>query len=248
MEETAEECRHAVAIMVMVVGLSGALVAAVIARDARDWLSGGLLLDIRETRLVIEGGGNGHLVRAALLLLPCGPDIVDLLLFRGRPFDGDGLLPEAEEAPPRRGLLRAEGDTHRVGAAQGGAGGQRLLLLLGGAHLLAGDLNDMWLRVDAGRAGDEEGMGSRTKCGGVGADLRLRNSSSTGTSCGYYGEFLFEGRQGRMLDTAGSGSKEEAESTLRRVIVRVIDWGYRSVMDRDMMSTGMHDDASGQVW
>jgi len=41
-----------------------------------------------------------------------------------------------------------------------------------------------------------------------------------------------------MLDTAGSGSKEEAEST-GRVIVGVIDWGYRSVMDidKDIMST-----------
>jgi len=39
-----------------------------------------------------------------------------------------------------------------------------------------------------------------------------------------------------MLDVAGSDSKEE--STLGRVIVGVIDWGYRSVMDRDkdMMS------------
>jgi hypothetical protein len=45
---------------------------------------------------------------------------------------------------------------------------------------------------------------------------------------------FFEGRQGRMLNAAGSGSKEEAESTLGRVIVivRIIDWGYRSVMDR----------------
>ena len=111
MEEAAEERRHAVAIMV--VGLSGALVAAVIARDARDWLGGGLLLNVRETRLVVEGGGNGHLMRAALLLLPCDPDVVDLLLlFRGRLFDGDGLLPEAEEAPPRRELLRAEGNAH----------------------------------------------------------------------------------------------------------------------------------------
>jgi hypothetical protein len=31
-----------------------------------------------------------------------------------------------------------------------------------------------------------------------------------------------------MLDAAGSGSKEEAKSTLGRVIMRVIDWGYRS--------------------
>ena len=46
--------RHAVAIVVMVVGLGGALIAANIARDARDWLSGGLLLNIRETRLVVE--------------------------------------------------------------------------------------------------------------------------------------------------------------------------------------------------
>ena len=120
--------------------------------------------------------------------------------------------------------------------------------MLGGAHLLARDLHGMWLRVDAGRAGDEERMGSRTKWGRVGADLSLRDSSSAGTSCRYYGEFLFEGRQGRMLDAAGSGSKEEAESTLRRVIVCIIDWGYRSVMDRDIMSTGMQDDASGRVW
>ena len=37
---------------------------------------------------------------------------------------------------------------------------------------------------------------------------------------------------------AGRGSKKEAESTLGRAIVGVIDWGYRSVMDRDkdMMS------------
>ena len=78
MEEAAEERRHAVAIVVMVVGLGGVLVPAVIARDARDWLSGGLLLNIRETRLVVEGGGNGHLMRAALLLLPC--DLHDMWL------------------------------------------------------------------------------------------------------------------------------------------------------------------------
>ena len=96
----------------MVVGLSGALVAAVIARDARDWLSERLLLNIRGTQLVVEGGGNGHLMRAALLLLPCDPDVVDLLLlFRGRLFDGDGLLPEAEEAP-RRELLRVSRSCH----------------------------------------------------------------------------------------------------------------------------------------
>ena len=74
--------------------------------------------------------------------------------------------------------------------------------------------------------------------------MSLRDSSSTGTSRRYYGECLFEGRQGRMLDAAGSGSKEEAEGTLRRVIVCIIDWGYRSVKDRDRMSTGMHDYAS----
>jgi hypothetical protein len=99
----------------MVVGLSGALIAAVVARDTRDRLGGGLLLlDKRETRLVVERGCNGHLMRAALLLLPCGPDVVIvLLLFRGRLFDGDGLLPEAEEAPAGRNLLllRAEGGT-----------------------------------------------------------------------------------------------------------------------------------------
>ena len=84
-----------------------ALVASVVARDARDWLSGGLLLNIRETQLGVEAGGNGHLMGAALLLLPCGPDVVDLLLlFRGWLFDGDGLLPEAEGALPRRELLQ----------------------------------------------------------------------------------------------------------------------------------------------
>ena len=46
-----------------------------------------------------------------------------------------------------------------------------------------------------------------------------------------------------MLDAAGSGSKEEAESILGRVIMRVIDWGYRSVIDKNMISTGMEDDA-----
>jgi len=113
--------------------------------------------------------------------------------------------------------------------------------LLGRSDLLAGHFNDMWLRVYTGGAGDVERMGSRTKWAGVGGvGAGLRNSSSTGARCGNHGEILFfEGRQGRMLDAAGSGSKEEAKSTLGRVIVRVIDWGYRSVMDRDkdMMST-----------
>ena len=47
-----------------------------------------------------------------------------------------------------------------------------------------------------------------------------------------------------MLDAAGSGSKEEAKSTLGRVIMRVIEWGYRSVIDKDMISTGVADYAS----
>ena len=89
-------------------------------------------------------------------------------------------------------------------------------------------------------------MGSRTHWGRQGAGLG--DSSSTGASCGYYGEFLCEGRQGSMLDAAGSGSKEEAESTLGRVIMRVIDWGYRSVIDKDMISTGVEDYAIGQIW
>ena len=114
MEETAEERRHAVAIVVMVVSLGGALVAAVVARDARDGLGRGLLLNVRETRLVVHRSGNGHLVRAALLLFPSGPDIVDLLL--GRFLNSNSLLPETEEAPTRRHLLRAERDVHRVGA------------------------------------------------------------------------------------------------------------------------------------
>jgi hypothetical protein len=232
MEETAEERRHAVAIVVAVVGLGGALVAAVVARDARDGLRGGLLLHVRETRLVVERSRNGHLMGAALLLLPCGPDVVDLLwLFRGLLFDGEGVLPEAEEAPARRDLLRARRVVDNVGGAQRGTRGG--LLRLRGADLLAGDLDNVWMRVDAGRTGGEERMGSRTKRGGLGAGLG--NSSSTGASCGHNGEFLFEGRQGRMLDTAGSGSKEEAESTLGRVImiVGIVDWGYRSEKDRD---------------
>ena len=127
MEETAEERRHAMAIMVVVVSLGGALVA-IVARDARDRLGRGLLLNVRETRLVVEGSGNGHLLRAALLLFPCGPDIVNLLL--GRLLDGNGLLPETEEAPTRRHLLRSERDVHRVGARQRATcGGSRLLLL-----------------------------------------------------------------------------------------------------------------------
>ena len=118
MEEAADERRHAVAIVIMVVGLGGALVAAVVARDARDRLGRGLLLNVRETRLVVEGSGNGHLLRAALLLFPCGPDIINLLLRRF--LDGYGLLPEAEESPTRRHLLllRAEWDVHRIGARQ----------------------------------------------------------------------------------------------------------------------------------
>jgi len=85
-------------------------------------------------------------------------------------------------------------------------------------------------------------MGSRTKGVGLrlGAGVGVGNSGSTRTSCRYYGQFLFEGRQGRMLDTAGSGSKEETESTLGRVIVGIVDWGYRSEIDR-AMSTGVSD-------
>ena len=117
-EEAAEERRHAVAIMVAVVGLGGALVAAVVARDARERLGRGHPLDVRETRLIVKGSGHGHLLRATLLLLPCGPDIVDLLLLlRGRLLDGNGVLPEAEEASTRRYLLRAEWDVDRIGAA-----------------------------------------------------------------------------------------------------------------------------------
>jgi hypothetical protein len=66
-----------------------------------------------------------------------------------------------------------------------------LLLLLGGSDLLAGDLDGMWLRVDTGRARGVEEMESRTKRGGVGGvgagvdlSLSLRDSSSTGASCG----------------------------------------------------------------
>lgn len=100
----------------------------------------------------------------------------------------------------------------------------------------------MWLRVDAGDARGEERMGSSAYWGRQGTSLG--DSGSTGASCGYYGQFLFEGRQGRMLDAAGSGSKEEAKSTLGRVIMRVIEWGYRSVIDKDMISTGVADYAS----
>ena len=84
--------RHAVAIVSVVVGLGGAFIAAVVVRDARDRLSGMLLLDIGEAWLVVECGRNGHLMCATLVLLPCDPDVraVHLrLLFRGRPFDGD---------------------------------------------------------------------------------------------------------------------------------------------------------------
>ena len=117
-EEAAEEGRHPVAIMVAVFGLGGALVAAVVAGDARERLGGRHPLDVRETRLIVKGSRNGHLLRAALLLLPCGPDIVDLLLLlHGRLLDGDGLLPEAEEASTRRDLLRAEWGVDRIGAA-----------------------------------------------------------------------------------------------------------------------------------
>src|SRR5258706_889157 len=75
-EEAAEERRHAVAIVVAVVGLGGALVAAVVGRYARERLGGGHPLDVCETRLIVKGSRNRHLLRAALLLLPCGPDIV----------------------------------------------------------------------------------------------------------------------------------------------------------------------------
>ena len=52
---------------------------------------------------------------AALLLLPCGPDVVDLLLvFGGRLLDGDRLLPEAEGALPRRELLRVTFQSHHL--------------------------------------------------------------------------------------------------------------------------------------
>ena len=122
MEEAAEERRHAVAIVVVVVGLGGAFVAAVVARDARDGLGGGQLVNVRETWLVVKRSRNSHLVRAALLFLPCCPDIIDLLLlFRSHPFDGGGLLPEAEEAPARRHLLWARHEAHNIGATERGA-------------------------------------------------------------------------------------------------------------------------------
>ena len=65
-------------------------------------------------------------------------------------------------------------------------------------------------------------MRSGTNEGRLGA--RLWDGRSARASCGDDGLFLFKGWQGMMLDAAGSGSKEEAESTLRRVIVGILDW------------------------
>ena len=101
MEEAAEERRHAVA----VVRLDGALVAAVVAGNARDGLG---RLDVREARLVVKRGGNRHLARAALLLLPSGQRVVGFCGHRVL-FDSDGLLPQTEETAARHLLLLLAG-------------------------------------------------------------------------------------------------------------------------------------------
>jgi hypothetical protein len=219
----------AIVVGLLDLALGGAVVTAV-GWDAGDRLGTGFGrrgLDKCKARLVVQGSRNGHLARAALLLLPGGPNVVDLL--RGRFFDGDCLLPEAEETPARD-LLLADGDAHYVGAAKRGTRGLR------GGDLFAGDLDGMWLRVDAGGARRVEGMRGRRKLGGLelGPGL-VSDGRSAGASCRHYRELLFEGREGRMLDPAGGGSKEEAESPLGRVIMmmmRVLDRGYRSEIDR----------------
>ena len=59
-----------------------------------------------------------------------------------------------------------------------------------------------------------------------------RRAGASCRHCGHYGLFLLEGWEGKVLDAAGGGSKEEAESTLRWVIAGIVNWGYRSEIDR----------------
>jgi hypothetical protein len=225
-EEGAEEGRDAVAIVLglgVSFSLGGAVVVAraVVARDARDGLRG-LGLDIGKARLVVQRSRDRHLARAALLLGPRGPDVIRsrLLLLL---LDGDGLLPEAEEAPAGD-LLLADG----VGVAERGTRGTRgggwALVLLGGANLLTGDFDGVRLGVYAGGAGSVERMESGTNGGGLGVRPSLWDGRSTGT-CGGHQRliFLLERGQGRMLDPGGSSREEEAKGPLRRVLMRIVN-------------------------
>ena len=246
-EEAAEERGEAAAVVgvgaVRVgvgVGIGGARVAAAVARDARDGL-GGRGLDKGEAGLVVERGGEGHLARAALLPVPRGEEVVLVVVLVGG-GGGDGLLPEPEEAAARR-LLLAGGGTREVEGARGGTRGAG-----GAADLLAGDFDDVWLRVGAGGAGGVEGVrGGPYEGGGKGGGrehtgLWHGGSTRAGGDCGNDWELLFLERweEGRMLDAARGGRKEEAESTLGRrmlMIAGILDWGYRSEMDSHVVST-----------
>lgn len=238
-EEAAEEGGDAMAV-VRLVRLGGALIGAVVARDARDGLGRGRRgLDIGKARLVVQCGCEGHLVRAALLALPGGQHVVGVLrLLRGR--GRDGLLPEPEEASARW-LLLAERRARGVGGGtRTRRRRRRVLLLLGRADLLAGDLDGVWLRVDSDGAGGVERVRSGTKLGGL--DAGLGDGGSAGAGCNGRDDelLLFERGEGRMLNAAGSGSsEEETESTLGRVIVGIIDWGHRSDSISISTSTSM---------
>jgi len=115
-----------------------------------------LLLETREMGSV-EGccstnAKRGLLSSAAAMVISCAR-----VVFRGEL----SILPEPLASRP---LLRAERAIHRVRAVQRGTRrGLRLLLLLGRSDLLAGHLDEIWLRVYTSGAGDVERIGSRTK-------------------------------------------------------------------------------------